>query len=81
MEPIPYTITLTAPATVRVVDYDTATKRAYISVVAVRSQMRHRLKRLIDAYHLPAALAVELFGALRPHGLKKASAFCISGAL
>lgn len=81
MEPIPYTIVLKAPAFVRVVDCDRAAKRAYLSAIAVRSQMRRKLKLLIDEYGLTNELEFELFGELRPDGYARASVFQISGAL
>lgn len=80
MEPVPYTITLKAPATVRVVDYDVSEKRAYVSSVAVRDSMRRTLRQLVEDCHLPPGIEFELFGELRPDGFARASAFRISGA-
>ena len=81
MQPAPFRITLKAPSTVRVVDYNGKTKCAYVSAVALRSQMHRTLKLLIDEYSLPADLEIELFGELRHDGFARASAFRISGAL
>ncbi len=81
MEPITYAITLKAPAFLRVVEYDGAAKRAYLSAVAVRSKMRRMLKLLIDEYGLSTELEFELFGELRPDGYTRASVFQISEAL
>lgn len=81
MEPLPYALTLDGPATIRVVEYDAMQKRAYVSSVALRSEMRRALKQLSHEHKLPDGLELELFGELRPDGFSRASMFRISGAL
>ena len=80
MEPIPYTVKLKAPASIRIVDYNDSDQRIYVSSVAMRHSMRKTLDQLTRDYHLSPDIEFELFGELRPDGYARASAFRISGA-